>query len=900
MKSFLDKVIENIISQSIAAENLVFILPNKRAGLFLKQCWRNRFEGKTVWMPQIFTIEEFMEMVSGLKQLDPVTLLFELYKSYVNTHQHPEPFHAFLKWGYTMLSDLSDMDRNLIEVGEFFRYISSLERINKWQPRELNHKSSFIEQEFIFWKGIEKTYHEMRKNLENQSFGYQGMIFRIASERIKKYATVNFSHFVFAGFNALSKAEEVIIRYLKTEGKASVFWDADHYYLENDLQEAGTFLREKKQWDFYENAPFLFTEDLLEKEKNLQLIGTSKQTGQAKLAGMILQELLQKKEKLSDSALVLADENLLEPVLSAIPDEISGINVTMGYPLKNIPLSSFLLSLLKLYVNFTKFDPKGLYYHDVLNVLRSHYMDYLVKDKKQFVKEIIEKNQIFIPVSYFKSHRVLEELFDITPFVHPQKVIEKVLWLIHQLANETHFKKNDLEMEYLFRFSTLWENLSTVLKKFDFIHSLTALQQLYQQVLFYETLSFYGDPLQGLQLMGMLETRLLDFRNIIITSVNEGILPKGKTQDSFIPFEVRKQFRLPTFQENDAIFAYHFYRLIQRAENVYLIYDTENDAYGAGEKSRFLTQLEIELPYKIKHYIAATPTIERTRLPIQINKSDALMLRLEEMSKEGFSPSALNAYIRDPLIFYEQNVLRLKDTDEVEETIHARTLGIIIHNTLEELYKPYLNMVLTMEIIQKIRRQLTGVVQCQFKETYRNGDKSKGKNLLIYKVAQRLIENFLKYEEKEIKKGNEIIIKHLELELKVPFKVKGKTVYLKGVADRIDQVNDIPRLVDYKTGIVEERKLNVKSFETVISDDSYDKALQLLIYAYMYQHQFKATRVSAGIISFRRAKTGIMPLHADDKTLITLPVLDGFSPFLETLVSEILDVNIFIKEKMNK
>lgn len=901
MKSFLEQVVEQVALQMLP-DSIVFVLPSRRAGIFLKEAWTRFFEGKTTWLPEILTIEEFMENVSGLKQIDTTTLLFEFYHAYTQTHKTPESFESFLKWIPTVIADCNDIDRNIIKPNTFFDYITSIERMDHWEPKDLNYETDLIKDRLLFWQEIEKIYHQVRKNLKERLLGYQGMLFRAAYENIEYYLKKNTqSHFVFAGFNALTESEKKIIQYLKTEQRASVFWDTDEYYLNDINQEAGTFLRDIKKWTLYDDTPFSFIEKALSQKKNLHIIGTPKQVGQVKLAGTILQSLTEKKEKLTDTAYVLADENLLEPALNALPNNIEKINVTMGYPLRNIPLSHFFSALLKLYVNYVKLNQKAFYHEDVLNFLKNTYTDYLLENRLALLDDLIQQNSVFINSEMIENvSPIFQILFSNTKKNTPLQLIEKILLVITYLSQKTSLKADSLEMEYLFRFSTIWENLRVLVQQFSFVTDYKVLQTLYNQILFHETLSFYGEPLKGLQLMGMLETRLLDFKNVIITSVNEGILPRGRTENTFIPFDVRKAIGLPTFQENDAIFAYHFYRLIQRAENVYLIYNTENDDYGKGEKSRFLTQLEVELPYKVKYHIAAESTQEKVVEPLKIEKSPEMMQTLYEIAEKGFSPSALNSYIRNPIIFYYQNILKLQDAEEIEETIDAKTLGITIHNSLEQLYEPYLNEILTIESLQKMQKQLEDVLQYHFEEVYKNGDYSKGKNLLIYHVAKRFIYNFLQYEKEDIAKGNEIVVKQLEVELKAPFELDKNTVNIRGFADRIDQYNGITRVIDYKTGVAQSSKLKLNNFDEVTISKDYDKALQLLLYVYMYHEQFKEDQVSAGIISFRKLKEGIMLLNINKKTIISREDLNDFKPQLKKLLLEILNEQIPLLETIEE
>ncbi len=900
MKSFLDKVVEDIISKK-KADNILFILPSRRAGVFLKQSWVKYFKDQSCWIPQILTIEEFMENVSGLKLIDSTTLLFEFYEAYKQTNSKPENFEGYIKWIQTIISDLNDIDRNLIDANKFFNYIASIERMDKWEPRDLNYETDLIQNNLLFWKEIEKLYYKVRENLKKQLLGYQGMIFREANDNIKSYLKESPNHFVFAGFNALTKSEEKIIRLLKTEKRASIYWDSDEYYLNDFSQESGSFLRNIKNWNTYSNEPFSFIEKKISQQKNIHIIGTPKQTGQVKLAGNILNSLIKKGEKLNETAFVLADENLLEPSLNALPEKVEKVNVTMGYPLQNIPLSTFISTFIQLFINYKKYNNKGLYHEDLLAFLKNSYTDYLVDNRTQLINEIITQNKIFVSPDLFNNtSKSFYEIIAINKDITPKDLINKTNSLLAHLSKKKKIIEDNLELEYVFRFSTIWENLGVLINKFPFIEDLKTLQTIYNQILFSETLSFYGEPLHGLQLMGMLETRLLDFKNIIITSVNEGILPKGRTENTFIPFDIRKNMGLTTFQENDAIFAYHFYRLIQRAENIYLIYNTENDEYGAGEKSRFLTQLEIELPYKIKNHIAAEKTTEKPIKPLQIEKSEEMINQLQQIAKKGFSPSALNSYIRNPIIFYYQNILKLNDVEEIEETIDSRTLGIVVHNTLEELYKPLLNEILSINLIDKLLAKSETILQKQFKEVYKNGDYSKGKNLLIYSVAKRFIINFLNYEKQELSAGNEIIVKHLEIELKAPFKLNNKTVFVRGFADRIDEFNGIKRVIDYKTGIAETNKLSIKDtdFEKVIKTKDYDKAMQLLLYSYMYLNNFRDEKICAGIISFRKLKEGIMLLKINKSSIITEKELENFKPQLSKLLEEILNREIPIIENI--
>ena len=880
-------------------ETCVVVMPSRRAGIFFKRIWMQEHQNQTVWMPQIWTIEEFMQQVSSCTILDNTTLLFEMYKAYSQSNTKPEDFDGFMKWANTTLNDLNDIDRNIIEVAKFFKYIQSIERMDHWEPQDLSYDTPLIQQNIWFWEGIEKMYFQLVKQFETQKSGHQGWVFRKAYESCNEWLQQNENHFIFAGFNALTKAEEEIIKNMLYAQKAEVFFDADPYYLENPIQEAGTFLRTIKKWKYFENQDFNIIENHITKQKNIQIIGTPKQSGQVKLAGSIIEKWATENTDLTQTALILADENLLEPALNALPKSIDKVNVTMGYPLKNVPLGTLFGTLLNCYVNWFKFNQKGFYHEDLLHLLNHHYWDYLIADKPQIISDFIKQNRVFIAYQHLPKtdDNFLQELFPKGENPEPQLVVKVALEIIQKLSQHPDIKENSLEMEYLFHFSNVWNSVQKLLSQYPFIQEIKTLQNLYNQILQTQQLSFYGEPLQGLQLMGMLETRLLDFKKLIITSVNEGILPKGKTENSFIPFDVRKNQGLPTFQENDAIFAYHFYRLLQRAEDIYLIYNTENDEYGAGEKSRFLSQIEIELPQKPLHSIASEQAFDQVPQALEIAKTPDLMNRLQEMASRGFSPSALNAYIRNPLVFYYNYVLRLDEVEEVEETIDFRTLGKAIHATLEELYKPWLNKPLTSENLKEALENFEPILHTQFQLIYTNGDYSKGENLLIFNVAKRFIHNFLQYELKEIQEGNQIVVKKLETELKAEVPTM-QEIRIKGIADRIDTYNGQIRVIDYKTGLADPKKLSINSFEEITESKDYEKAMQLMLYIMMYQQQFGQESVGAGIVSFRKMQNGVMMLQYDKNSAINQEITHEFLPYLQGLIAEILNPNIPFVEKV--
>jgi len=415
--------------------------------------------------------------------------------------------------------------------------------------------------------------------------------------------------------------------------------------------------------------------------------------------------------------------------------------------------------------------------------------------------------------------------------------------------------------------------------------------------------------LSGLQVMGVLESRVLDFENVIITSVNEGKFPAGKSQNSFIPYDVKKELGLPTYKEKDAIYCYHFYHLLLRAKNIWLLYNTDNEGIDAGEKSRFVTQLEIEK--QPKHNITSTiynaVLPEKAYEPVTIPKTDKILTRLHEIATDkGFSPSSLTNYIRNPLQFYMQRILRINEAEEVEENIAVNTLGTIIHNALEELYKPYLNQYLALHHIEAMEAKINDVILKHFKEIYKEGEITKGKNLLAFEVAKRNVYNFLQMEKKDIEEGQAIKVLLLEASLSCEMEVKSLPFPIKiaGKVDRIEERNGSIRIIDYKTGKVDGNSLKISDFQDLTSDIKNEKIIQLLCYALMFEnHELKQNReVSAGIVSFKNMKNGFLPFGLgkgkDAELVISNEILEDFKKELQKLILEIFNTEVAFKEKV--
>ena len=908
MISFISNVIDHVFSIQKSYSNLIFVLPSQRAGVFLKQEILKKIP-TTSFLPKIISIENYIQELADITLIDNTQLLFEFYSIYKETlpKENLESFEAFSQWATIALHDFNEIDSYLVNSKDFFTNLKDIKRLNNWFQ---NKKPSQLALNYLqFFEYLHKMYQILYEKLKNDKFGYQGLIYREATDNLEFYLNNNQNkHIVFVGFNALNKAEEFIFQELLNNKIASVYWDANESYFGHS-NEAGIFLRKyKRNWLYYRENPFLWINSITLDEKNIEIIGAPKNIAQIKYTG----ELISNMVDFSKTALILSDEKLLSLTLNSLPNNVKNINITMGYPLKDIPIAGLFEKLFKLHLNQSKFN-KGarhqFYYKDVLNLLKDPFLNKIQGDLLQKLSlKINNENAIFLSAKTLKNYIAPNEtaqlslffsLFSFSPDVN------KVIKYCRNLINEIKQYVAGVEKEYVFRFYKVFQQLETLNKKYHHIKDLKTLVLFYKQILKNEKLSFQGEPLQGLQLMGMLETRALDFETVIITSLNEGILPGNKNEQSFIPFDIKKHFELPTYQEKDAIFSYHFQRLLQRSKNIYLIYNTETDGYGSGEKSRFLTQLDINYP-KINKKIVS-PIVQQSNIPeVEIEKPSEILKKLKKVFINGISPSALATYIYNPVSFYEQKVLGIKEDTEVEETIAMNTMGSVIHDVLKELYRPFVGNYVREKDIIEMRKFTNELLLKYFKKHYVKGNIETGKNKLIFEVSKNHINRFLNQELQLLKNNKQLKILAIEKELATEFKMDGVNfpIKLKGIVDRIDELEGVVRIIDYKTGKVENRQLKMADFSIIKDDYKYSKAVQVMLYSYLFMEAEKNINlpVQSGIISFKNLNAGFLKMNFSENrspdNLVTIIRLNDFMLEIENLIIEILNPEIpFIQNK---
>ncbi|MCK5776129.1 MAG: PD-(D/E)XK nuclease family protein, partial [Bacteroidales bacterium] len=693
--------------------NSCIITPNKRAHRFLKQAiiYKKDSDG---FLPKIFSIEDFISEHIPLIRIDEVDLsyiLYEVFNAHTQTDEKDIDFEEFLTYSSILLQDFNELDMQLADGKDIFSYLNDAKAIQQWNPD--GSELSPSQKEYLrFYNHLAVIYTKFRETLFNRGLCYQGMAYRYFAEHIVDITDeLPWENIIFAGFNALTKSEEKIIKYFSTKKMVNTIWDADKYYTNNVDMEAGLYLRKYKNWTSHITDQT--KNHFKEKAKNIEIIGVPGILGQARIASQIITEKTKDHTNADPSSfedntvIVPADESLLIPLLNSLPSHIlKNTNITMGLSIQHSHAFRLTENMIQLHTHSSKISSLNtqnarLHKDDLLAVLNNNLISLLYSSK-----EPLKIDQSFLGEMAVST--ILKQL-DLSYLDYtftscndaPIELVKKIQKLFNFLIQfKTNEDKNNIapkERDALQQILQIFNRLESLITKNKKPTNLRGLQTLYKQLMVGMSQSFTGDITQGLQLMGLLETRLMDFENVIILSTNEDILPASAFTNSFIPADIRYEFDLPGIQERTAVFAYHFYRLIQRAKNIYLIYSSTKKAMSGGEKSRFIKQLEFELSkynekISIKHLLLNFEALKlKSPQDISIKKDHAVMQKLEYLATKGLSPTSLISYNQCSLKFYFKYIAKIYEPEDVEDIIDERIIGNVIHKILEDFYKPYLN-----------------------------------------------------------------------------------------------------------------------------------------------------------------------------------------------------------------
>ncbi|MEE4259985.1 MAG: PD-(D/E)XK nuclease family protein [Bacteroidales bacterium] len=924
MKKFLEKVAEEIFGLKDSRHTgLAVILPNKRSEIFLKNYLKEKTT-ETFWLPEFYTTDEFIVQHSGLYQLDPILIYFDLYDIHKELlADKAMPVEDFLSWAPIMLSDFNDIDLYQVDAAHVFKHLTEAKAIEQWNLS--GQPLTTLQKDYLtFYQSLFTYYTSLKSRLIAKKLGYKGMIYQYLVENVETLLkTSKNKAYICVGFNALSKAEKAIFGYLKDHFKTTFYWDADAYYMHPEAygltqMEAGRFIRELiKDWKL-KDVKWIGNE-LIDSEKRIHVHGIAKPVGLVKYAGKQLSKWFEEDVIATDhmdTAIVISDENLLLPLLHSLPkleknETKIAYNITMGYPLKNSSLSRFILQWLTLIIRADELKTKKYATDTLIDLLKSAIIKKLLEyeasnKRKSLIEDLTKSNQMFLDIrdiqkiAESKKSEDLNALFTILlkDNIQADEFMQSMIELVQLLASrisEEEKKENPILGEQINVVFGIIKKVQALIRQQTTEISLKALQKILMQLFRNSEISLKGEPLKGIQIMGMLETRNLDFKNIIFLSANEGLLPKASNPDSFIPFDIRFANQLPLPKEQNDVATYHFYRLLQGASNVSILYNTDSDKLGSGEKSRFILQIENELSkinpsIRVKNHLT---NVGIEKIPgthaISISKDADILKLIADKGNSGFSASALNVYRNCSLKFYFREILKLEESSKIASEIEFNIFGNAIHDVLEDMYKQFVGKMIDPDILKQKMTQIDGLLKNAFHKNYKGGHIATGKNYLIFEVAKKYIEHFIKAEtEDPSTAGREIV--GLEEKIEIRYRVEDNEVALKGYLDRIEKLQDQTiRIIDYKTGRVESGDLALKEWEE-IADKKKDKLFQLLFYAFLYQKKYKpAQKPELGIYSLRMRSNGLMePKLPDDENY--------FEAYLTGLIREIFDPSLSFEQ----
>ena len=866
----------------------VFVFPNRRTGLFFQK-YLSEVSPKPLFSPTILTINDLFVQLSGKQTADRISMLFKLYKIYLYHSGSTETFDEFLYWGEMLLNDFDDVDKYMADARMLFTNVTDLREIENdfsfLSPEQIaairTFWSSFYpkgdspnQTEFLaVWKTLYTLYNEFRETLAAENKGYEGMIFREVVEQLEQNTCrdLPYEKIVFVGLNALSVAEERFLIQLQKRGIADFYWDYASPKVKDRNNKASYFVERNLRQ--FPSQLVLEQDSEVTSETKIDVIGIPSGIGQAKHVYNILNDLCKEDDMDAEGALrtavILPDEHLLIPVLNAIPEQIKRINVTMGYPLAGTPIASlmeFILALQK-NVRYVNRQPT-FYFRDVLPILNHRYITVTSPVIiAQLVKDIVENNKIHIAYTELNKTPLLSILFTpITTVESFSDYLIQVLQVLNKMMTnkteeeeeeETTQRTNDIEQEFIFHYFATVNRMKEVIQEANIEMKIETYFRLLKRMTETITIPFKGEPLSGLQIMGVLETRALDFDRIIILSMNEGIFPLKKAANSFIPYNLRRGFGLPTYEHQDSVWAYHFYRLIYRANHISLLYDTRNNGLQTGEVSRFVHQLRYHYEEPIQNKLIVYNVASSKTPALQINKTEAVMAQLatyQQGGKRMISASAINTYLDCPLKFYFSVLEGLQEEKEVSETIESDVFGSILHKVMEMLYKPLCGKLVTADLLKIIRQDkitLSATINQAFAEVFFKTDTVRpltGQNYLIGEMIR-------KYVEKIIERDSKLTpFYYLESERKIKKTITltdKREIQLKGIIDRVDKVGNTIRIIDYKSGSGTTLFSTIENLFNKEEKERSKAVMQVFLYAWMYGVTSTENTLQPGIYYMR-------------------------------------------------
>ena len=867
MKPFLKSVAEYLTSNfSDSLHELAVVFPNKRARLFFNQ-YLSELTSTPIFAPEYFTISEYMQELSGKPIADQLTLLFELYHVYTDITKSEESFDNFLFYCEMLLADFDDIDKYMVNAEMLFTNLSDLKELDNyieylteaqidairrfWDTFNNNQESNEKEKFGNLWRVLHKIYTEFNESLDKHGICYEGKAYRKAIEDLENTPKeAPGKYVVFVGFNALNICEKRLFKYLQKQGKAIFFWDFDNYY-HNEVEnhEADYFLNDFIH-EFSPPESFSFDSKIINPDKEIKIYNIPSTTGQAKALELALEQLPSEwKNNPVKTTIALADESLLMPVLNSLPENVNEVNISMGYPIKETQIFSLCRILLDMQKNKRQSHNgnESFYHSDVSKVLQHGLLKPIYeKNNSKLEEEITKSNMVYI-----KSQK-LDQLS--TPFKQIFKkgidaenftsYLIEILELLPGITEQVKSKNNLVEYESAYRTITQLRRINDILAETQVQYSFKSLIRLVEKLLQGTTVPFTGEPLSGLQIMGILETRTLDFDNLIILSMNEGVFPKSGHVPSLVPYTLRKGFDMPTVEHQDAIFAYYFYRLLHRSKNVLLFYSSSTTDMKSGEPSRYIQQLIFEKKIHTKPETLGYKIYPLDKKDIKVQRSkesvDILFNTYTGKDARTLSPSALNTYLNCNLRFYYRYIAQIPEPESILEEVEANVFGSILHKAMELLYNQFGESLINDVDLVKLKKNKQKIQEALYQafweeylapgQTYPGMENIEllGKNILIFEVIFKYLINIINYD----LKLTPFQIKSLEQKQYYDFVIdNNKTVAIGGIIDRLDSQNGKLRVIDYKTGKLKEGFKSIEDLFYESATKRNDAAFQAILYA---------------------------------------------------------------------
>ena len=892
MESFLKLVAADLYKHTegnLAHTAVVF--PNKRAGLFFNEYLAQESDSP-IWSPAYVSISELFRSLSPWEVGDPVKLVCELYKIFRRETQSTETLDDFYFWGEMLISDFDDADKNKVDTDKLFSNLQDLRNIMDdytfiddeqeeairqfFQNFSIERRTALKERFISLWDVLGNIYKGFRESLASQNIAYEGMMYRHVIEHLD-VDKLPYEKYVFVGFNVLNKVEHTLFTQLRDAGKAVFYWDYDEFYKRENRQavthEAGEFIRRNLR-DFPSPLPDKLFNNL-SKPKEVHYIASSTENAQARYLPQWIRNNLTTPEK--ETAVVLCNEALLQPVLHSLPAEVKHVNITMGFPLSQTPVYSFLIALLELHTHGFNFKSGRYTFQSVVTLLKHPYTRQLTGQAELLEKELTGNNRFYPLPGELGKDEFLTRLF--TPLSGNLNLCIRLSETLQQVAGiyQTNTSGtgdtdafNQLYRESLFKAYTTINRFRTLIEEDELTVQPETFRRLLVKVLSATNIPFHGEPAIGMQVMGVLETRNLDFRHLVLLSVNEGQLPKSGGDSSFIPYNLRKAFGMTTIEHKIAVYAYYFYRLLQRAERITLMYNTSSDGLNRGEWSRFMLQFLIEWPHPITRQFLEAGQSPQGTSPITVEKTPDVMRRMQSLfdvranPKAKFSPSALNYYLDCPLKFYYRYVAGLSAPDEVSAEIDSATFGSIFHYAAEHIYKDLTThgKVIHKEALETLLRnevKLQDYVDAAFKELFFHVPQNEkpeynGVQLInsavIARYLKQLLQNDLRYAP--------FTFVASEIEVDEPIDIQTPKGVIKsrigGIIDRMDSKDGTLRIVDYKTGGDADTPPNVESL-FVPDKKRSNYVFQTFLYAAILCRKQPTMKIAPALLYIHRAAT---------------------------------------------